>query len=115
MEILNTRGELTPEQARFMAPERPAEELYDLQQDPHELHNLAAQPDPPDILPELRSRLDVWIRDTGDQGEIPEDPDEVAAQIDSMEKSYKQRMEALGLNPGLTPEEHLAYWERELA
>lgn len=45
--------------------QRPAEELYDLETDPHEQHNLATtQPDP---LPALRSALDKWMQEQGDK------------------------------------------------
>lgn len=45
---------------------RPAEELYDLQSDPHEQHNLAADPRHGARLQRLRADLDGWIRQQGD-------------------------------------------------
>jgi N-sulfoglucosamine sulfohydrolase len=36
---LNAEGKLTPAQAALCAPTMPPEELYDLQADPHEIHN----------------------------------------------------------------------------
>lgn len=50
--------------------QRPAEELYDLRQDPHELHNLAANPSQQRILQELRRRVDHWMNSMDDRGEI---------------------------------------------
>ncbi len=58
--------------ALFLAPRRPAEELYDLEADPHEIRNLAAVPEQKNTLLELGRTLDRWIRETGDQGETPE-------------------------------------------
>lgn len=69
---LHAAGKLTPEQAAFFAPTRPAEELYDLESDPHEVKNLAASPAHAKALEELRTLLDRWIKETGDPGEIPE-------------------------------------------
>ncbi len=72
MKKLFAEGKLTPEQAHFMKPTRPAEELYDLAADPHEVHNLAARPEHQATLKRLRGVLEQWIKDTHDQGAIPE-------------------------------------------
>lgn len=74
MKQLHAEGKLTREQELFMAPRRPAEELYDLQTDPEEIHNLAASPEHRQVLKELEARLDHWIAETHDRGAIPEDP-----------------------------------------
>lgn len=74
MKQLQAEGKLTPEQELFMAPKRPAEELYDLQTDPSEIHNLAALPQHSKTLKALRARLDRWIAATHDHGATPEDP-----------------------------------------
>lgn len=47
---------------------RPAEELYDLTADPHELKNLADDPGHTDRLKAFRADLDAWMRQQGDQG-----------------------------------------------
>jgi uncharacterized sulfatase len=47
---------------------RPAEELYDLNADPDEQHNLAADPQHSQTLTDLRAALDQWMHDQGDQG-----------------------------------------------
>jgi hypothetical protein len=47
---------------------RPAEELYDLRDDPHELRNVAAQADNRDLVVSLRARLTAWMTAQGDQG-----------------------------------------------
>ena len=54
-------GRLSPAEAIFFAPNKPAEELYDLTNDPHELTNLATAPAHAARLAELRAltaRLD---------------------------------------------------------
>lgn len=45
---------------------RPAEELYDLDADPAERHNLAADAAAAATVAELRAALDAWMRRTGD-------------------------------------------------
>ncbi len=57
MRDLQKEGKLTPEQSFFLAPHKPEEELYDLQNDPHELENLADSEEHREILQELRATL----------------------------------------------------------
>lgn len=52
--------------SRYM--KRPAEELYDLQQDPWELNNLAADPKYVDVKKRLSAELDRWMKDQKDPG-----------------------------------------------
>jgi uncharacterized sulfatase len=52
---------------------RPAEELYDLEADPHERHNLAGDPRHAGRLEEFRTRLAEWRRTQGDTETGPED------------------------------------------
>jgi uncharacterized sulfatase len=47
---------------------RPAEELYDLQADPHEQHNLAGDAEHAGTLEDLRTELDAWMSARGDRG-----------------------------------------------
>ncbi|MFO1484527.1 MAG: sulfatase [Verrucomicrobiaceae bacterium] len=54
--------------------ERPAEELYDLEADPHEQHNLAADPAKSAELADLRAELDAWIESQGDKLSVFEKP-----------------------------------------
>jgi hypothetical protein len=63
----------------LFAPARPAEELYDMQSDPHETRNLAADPKYKKTLEQMRARLSGWIKETGDRGQQPE----TAAMYDS--------------------------------
>jgi N-sulfoglucosamine sulfohydrolase len=49
-----TLGTLTGPAAYFLAPQKPREELYDRLTDPHEINNLAENPDYTDLLSEFR-------------------------------------------------------------
>ncbi|NNJ28073.1 sulfatase family protein [Alienimonas chondri] len=69
------RESLTPEQAAIFTP-GPAEELYDLSADPHELNNLAADPAHAAALNELRGALAQWRTDTADPSPPLRSPDE---------------------------------------
>ena len=55
-----------------MAAERPAEELYDTEADPHEIENLAADPAYREVLERHRAALEQWQRDVGDLGLVSE-------------------------------------------
>lgn len=45
---------------------RPEFELYDLQADPGEMHNLAGKPEVAEIQNQLKTRLQRWMQETGD-------------------------------------------------
>ena len=57
----------------FMAPEKPAEELYDCDADPHEVRNLAGEPAYRVQLEELRAIHEDFKKDFPDLGLLPED------------------------------------------
>lgn len=66
---LHAAGKLTPAQELFCQPRMPEEELYDLQTDPHQIHNLATSPKPEHQaeLKRMRAALAQWSVDTGDK------------------------------------------------
>ncbi len=51
---------------------RPAVELYDLQADPWEMNNVAAKPEHAEVVTRLRTQLDSWMRQQGDEGDKTE-------------------------------------------
>ncbi len=69
---LALEGTLNPTQMLFMSRTKPKEELYDLENDPHEIRNLAESADHQKVLNEMRAALDQWIVETKDLGEVPE-------------------------------------------
>jgi N-sulfoglucosamine sulfohydrolase len=74
---LDAQGKLTPAQKFLTAPHMPPEELYDLEKDPYEIHNLVKSKDPADqaALKRLRGVLAQWIEESNDQGRKPEPPE----------------------------------------
>lgn len=56
MRRLYAEGKLDENQKPFFEPTKPKEELYDLEKDPQELHNLASNPAYSEILNQLRKR-----------------------------------------------------------
>ncbi len=68
---LYDQGKLTEEQARFWQT-KPPEELYDLENDPDEVHNLASSPEHRQVLRRMRGALRRWILQVRDVGFLPE-------------------------------------------
>ncbi len=65
---LAAAGKLTGAAKDFMSPTKPAEEFYDTQNDPHEVHNLAGVAEHQEEMANLRRQLFKWMtarRDTG--------------------------------------------------
>lgn len=69
---LHKAGQLNAEQAQWFRSKKPREELFDCRTDPHELNNLAADPQYADKLAELRAEMDRWLAAIGDQPNLPE-------------------------------------------
>jgi N-sulfoglucosamine sulfohydrolase len=114
MQVLHKEGRLTPDQEKFMAPTRPAEEFYDLQQDPHELHNLAGDRKHKSVMRKHSGKLDEWIKATGDRGETPEDPKVVEQAQNEMATSFIEAMIKRDLSPTVSDEGYLKWWEQKL-
>ncbi len=72
---LHSQGKLNELQEKLLfAPQRPPEELYDLEKDPQELNNLAADPAHAETLALMRKKLAEWESSTNDQGRKSESP-----------------------------------------
>jgi arylsulfatase A-like enzyme len=65
-------GKLNENQLDCFIEPRPAEELYDVENDPYQFNNLAEKPEYADALDEMRKLLDNWIVEFDDK--IPENP-----------------------------------------
>jgi len=74
-------GKLNAAQSHFWEP-KPAEELYDLKNDPHEVNNLAGDPAYAEELKRHREILDRWMKETDDQGQYPEPAVQLKATYD---------------------------------
>jgi len=59
-------GKLNADQQDVFLKPRPTEELYQVQDDPHQFHNLAADPQHAEKVARLRSVLNRWVDETGD-------------------------------------------------
>lgn len=75
-------NQLSSYQAEHWFGTRPTEELYHLESDPHQMHNLADDPKFVEQLAYHRGLLDAWIEETGDRGQQPEDTRQLRATYD---------------------------------
>jgi arylsulfatase A-like enzyme len=79
---LHAQVRLTPAQDALCQPSMPEEELYDLETDPFEIHNLAGsdKTEHQAALHKLRTALNQWIEETQDQGRVFETPAVISSQ-----------------------------------
>jgi len=69
---LNKQGKLNEAQAFWFQNTKPNEELYDVQADPHQVHNLANNPNNQTALQEMRTAHQQWVMETCDLGFMTE-------------------------------------------
>ena len=98
-EALHLEGKLSGSPARFFAPRKPVEELYDARNDPWQVRNLATDPAYASELTRLRAALEAQMRAAGDLGLLPER--ELHA------RSAGSTPYAIATNPRLNPFEDL--------
>ena len=97
---LHAQGKLPALTEKLLfAPVRPAEELYDLQSDPHETRNLAADPNYAKTLEQMRARLERWMKETDDRGRQPEPAamydSDMAVYLEDLSKGGSGQLRAL--------------------
>ena len=114
LEVLHEQGKLTPAQELFMVSRKPEEELYDLEKDPSEIHNLAGDPAHAEKLGRYRGILERWIASTNDRGRIPEDPEVLAYWRQVARRRFRVNMKRRGLPPDGPARARLAWWRRKL-
>lgn len=124
MNVMNLKGELTPEQERFFAPSKPEVELFDLRNDPHEVTNLADDPKYADTKTRLLAELQRWRTDVIDDQGVSEEfravgvfPD--ACPVSKVDKWVEENASNYDFNktgwPAWYPTRTLAEWEKALA
>lgn len=69
---MRDKGELDEFQSQWFRENKDEEELFDVENDPHELNNLAADPAYADKLLELRTEMNRWMTEIDDKGLMPE-------------------------------------------
>lgn len=79
-QLTDPRRDVSWPQANYRAyAQRPTYELYDLEADPYEFHNLADDPAPAEPQARLLRQLQRWQRETGDLFVVGDDSDALRA------------------------------------
>ena len=73
LHILNEQHMLAPEQKALVNP-MAEEELYDVEKDPYEIHNLATIPAYREVREDMKERLVRWQAEAMDHGMFPDPP-----------------------------------------
>lgn len=113
---MHNKGQLNATQELFMVSEKPAEELYNILTDPHEVNNLASSPSHVAIKQTLSAELDNWMKAVGDMGATDE-PVTIADQWydNTLRPRYiNQTSSRPGINVDSSAEDYVAYWRRLL-
>ena len=79
MKNLYEEDKLTVYQEEHWFGIRPEEEFYDLENDPHQMNNLASDSSFEVILQDHRNVLETWIKETDDKGQYPESATQLRA------------------------------------
>ena len=71
--------------------QRDAEELFDLEKDPEEQHNLAGNPEYKKKLAELAANVDTWMKANNDHGLIHKTPYPLNKPLPKIERKPKKK------------------------
>ena len=92
---MNYDGKLNATQRLFFSATKPAEELYEVNADPHEIRNLAGDAKFAPVLGGMRSALEKWIVETGDLGAVAEEELIRRGLVADQLKEYVRRVKPL--------------------
>jgi N-sulfoglucosamine sulfohydrolase len=111
---LQRAGALNGTQSRWLAPQRPSIEYYDLNSDPAGVHNRAQVPENTASVAALEGELKQWITATGDRGAVPDPPTEPT--LDQIQRAkrrgYNETWKKRGLPAEPSDAERLTWWLR---
>jgi arylsulfatase len=97
---LNKKDQLTDAQKDLLLSPRPAEQLFDLDNDPDQLDNLVQQNEHEQVLEHLRQVLDEWQDRTGDTAPPPDKVTPDRHDLATGERLYEGGRPPTGILPG---------------
>ena len=105
MQALESEGKLPEHQRQCFLYPRPAEELYDLEADPHSLKNIAGDSDWAEVKARLSKQLDDWVSRTADEIPVNLTPDKFHRRLGTRLSTMKLPQDRSGL-PAWDPIQH---------
>lgn len=108
-------GTLTDAQALFMAESKPAEEFYDCEADPANIHNLAHDPAHAERLAQMRSTLGKELARIGDLGTVTESALLERGLVTDQLTQYRERITPLSPEDQIGPPQSLLEMKDALA
>jgi uncharacterized sulfatase len=112
LRVLQASGGLDTFQAKWLAPNRPAMEFYDLKTDPQGLHDESQHPEHAETLAAMRQQLDAWITESKDRGASGDPGTEPSMEQIKKDKraDYQRTWKSRLQKPEPTDAERLAWW-----
>lgn len=107
---LASEGKLEEPYNQFMAPTRPKIELYDLEQDPMEMNNLASNKDYKSVKKKLFKILSENMKEF-EKNMIPESAETIQKAKESSALYFKKAIEKRNLDEHISNSDLLKYWE----
>lgn len=98
LKALRDAKKLTAAQADVFLNPRPADELYDVSDDPNQLKNLASDPEHAEIKQRLEKAMERWMDETGDS--VPTDLSQDSFDRESGNQIHKKEKDYRGTTPG---------------
>jgi uncharacterized sulfatase len=114
LRVLQATGKLDPFPARWLAPQRPEFEFYDLKSDPLGVHDVATAPANAEAVRRQSTALTAWSETSQDQGLLGDpttEPSLAEIQKDKRQDYRRNWTRRLG-KPEPTDAERLAWWEK---
>ena len=112
LRVLQKQHGLDTFQEQWLTPERSEWELFDLKTDPLGIHNVANDTRSNEVMAELRSSLEEWIKASGDKGAHGDPPTEPSMEVIQKDKraDYERTWKNRVKKAAPTDEERLEWW-----
>ena len=112
LRVMQASGGLDTLQSKWLAPTRPAIELYDLKSDSLGLHDVSSDPEYTEALASMRQRLDTWITTSKDRGAFGDPATEPSMEQIKKDKrvDYQRTWKSRLQKPEPTDVERLTWW-----
>ncbi len=112
LRVRQLSGELDSLQSKWLAPNRPSIEFYDLKTDPQGMHDVSSHPENAGTLSSLSQQLEAWVTSSKDRGASGDPISEPLMERIKKDKraDYQRAWKTRLQKPEPTDAERLAWW-----